>query len=71
MRRIMRFPTMRYMHPTKPAQISMRTCCSGKRFCYSIECFMTVQVHAEQHLKFLSFKGGCIGSYESTLVKMS
>ena len=31
---------------------------------------MKVQLLAEQHLKFLSFKRGCKGSSESTLVKI-
>ena len=32
---------------------------------------MTVKLLTEYHLEFLSLKGGCTGSYESTLVKMS
>ena len=31
---------------------------------------MTVKLQTEHHLEFLSFKGGCRGSSESTLVKM-
>ena len=31
---------------------------------------MTVQLLTKHHLEFLSLKGGCTGSYESTLVKM-
>ena len=31
---------------------------------------MTVKLLTELHLEFLSFKGGCTGSSESTLVKM-
>ena len=31
---------------------------------------MNVELLAEQHLEFLSFKGGCTGWSESTLVKM-
>ena len=31
---------------------------------------MTVKVLTEQHLELQSLKGGCTGSYESTLVKM-
>ena len=31
---------------------------------------MSVQLRAEQHLEFLSLKGGYIGLFESTLVKM-
>ena len=32
---------------------------------------MIVKLPTEHHLGFLSFKGGCRGSSESTLVKMS
>ena len=32
---------------------------------------MTVKLLTEQHLEFLSLKGGCRGSSESTHVKMS
>ena len=32
---------------------------------------MIVKLLSEHHLKFLSLKGGCRGSSESTLVKMS
>ena len=32
---------------------------------------MIVKLLTEHHLEFLSLKGGCIGSSESTLVKMS
>ena len=31
---------------------------------------MTVKLLTEQHLEFLNLTGGCIGSSESTLVKM-
>ena len=31
---------------------------------------MTVELLTEHHLEFLSSKGGCTGSSESTLVKM-
>ena len=31
---------------------------------------MTVKLLTEHHLEFLSLKGGCTGSSESTLVKM-
>ena len=31
---------------------------------------MSVKLLMEHHLKFLSLKGGCTGSSESTLVKM-
>ena len=32
---------------------------------------MTVKLLTEHHLEFLSLKGGCRGSSESTLVEMS
>ena len=32
---------------------------------------MAVKLLTEQHLEFLSLKGGCTGSSESTLVKMA
>ena len=32
---------------------------------------MIVELLTEHHLEFLSLKGGCRGSFESTLVKMS
>ena len=32
---------------------------------------MIVKLLSEQHLEFLSLKGGCVGSSEFTLVKMS
>ena len=32
---------------------------------------MIVNLLTERHLEFLSLKGGCTGSSESTLVKMS
>ena len=31
---------------------------------------MSVKLQTERHFEFLSFKGGCTGSSESTLVKM-
>ena len=31
---------------------------------------MTVKLQTEQHLEFLSFKAGCTGLFESTLVKI-
>ena len=32
---------------------------------------MIVKLHTKHHLEFLSLKGGCRGSSESTIVKMS
>ena len=54
----MRFPTMRYVRPAKP-KISLRA------FASRLNKLLT-----EHHLEFLSLKGGCKGSSESTLVKM-
>ena len=31
---------------------------------------MSVKLLTEQHLEFISLKGGCTGSFESTLVKI-
>ena len=36
-----------------------------------LEYSMIVKLQTEPHLEFLSLKGGCTGSSESTLVKMS
>ena len=38
--------------------------------CLSLEYSMSVKLLTEHHLEFLSLKGGCTGSSESTLVKM-
>ena len=43
---------------------------SDQSLCKSLEYSLTVKLLTEHHLEFLSFKGGCTGSYESTLVKM-
>ena len=43
---------------------------SDQSFCNSLEYSMTVKLLTEHHLEFLSYKGGCTGSYESTYVKM-
>ena len=43
---------------------------SDQSLCKSLEYSMNVQLLAEQHLEFLSLKGGCTGWPESTLVKM-
>ena len=49
-------------------QQSLRSACaytqSDQSFCLSLELL------TEHHLEFLSLKGGCTGSSESTLVKM-
>ena len=58
-------------------QQSLRSACKyaqsdqslSKALCYSLEYFMSVKLLTEQHLEFLSLKGGCTCSSESTLVK--
>ena len=44
---------------------------SGQSLCLLLEYSMTVKLLTEHHLEFLSLKGCCTGSSESTLVKMS
>ena len=55
-------------------QQSLRSACayaqSDQSLCLSFEYSMTVKLLNEHHLEFLSLKGGCTGSSESTLVKM-
>ena len=43
---------------------------SDQSLCYSLEYSVTVKLLTEQRLEFLSSKGGCTGSPQSTLVKM-
>ena len=43
---------------------------SDQSLCSSLEYSMIVKLLTEHHLEFLSFKGGCTGLSESTLVKM-
>ena len=56
-------------------QQSLRSACayaqSDQSLCWSLEYFMIVKLLTEHHLEFLSLNGGCRGSSESTLVKMS
>ena len=44
---------------------------SDQSLCLSFEYSMSVKLLTQHHLKFLSLKGGCTGSSESTLVKMT
>ena len=44
---------------------------SDQSLCLSLEYSMIVKLLTERHLEFQSLKGGCTGSSESTLVKMS
>ena len=56
-------------------QQSLRPACayaqSDQSLCLSLEYSMIVKLLTERHLEFLSLKGGCRGSSESTFVKMS
>ena len=55
-------------------QQRLRSACayvqSDQSLCSSLEYSMSVKLLTEHHLEFLSFKGGCTGSDESTLVEM-
>ena len=56
-------------------QQKLRSACayaqSDQSLCSSLEYFKSVKLLTRHHLGFLSVKGGCKGSSESTLVKMS
>ena len=65
--RDMRFPTMWYMCDQQRLRPAAQ---SDQSLCLSLEYSMSVKLLTEHHLEFLSLKGGCIGSSESTLVKM-
>ena len=43
---------------------------SDQSLCSPLEYSMTVRLLTEHYLEYLSLKGGCTGSSESTLVKM-
>ena len=67
----MRFPTM--VHCMCDQQRPSLACAyaqSGQSLCLSLEYSRSVKLLTENHLEFLSFKGGCTGSSESTLVKI-
>ena len=49
---------------------SLRSACAYAQLWLSLEYFMTVDLLTEHYLEFLSLKGGCTDSSESTLVKM-
>ena len=44
---------------------------TDQSLCLSLEYSMSVKLPTEHDLAFLSLKGGCRGSSESTLIKMS
>ena len=60
--------------PAMCDQQSLRSACayaqSDQSRCSSLEHSMTVRLLTEHYLEFLSLKGGCTGSSESTTVKM-
>ena len=60
---------MWYVRPGKDQPAYART--SDQSLCNSYEYSMTVQLQTEQHLEFLSLKGGCTGSSDSIHVKMA
>ena len=53
---------------------SLRSACayaqSDQSLCWSLEYYINIKLLTEHHLEFLSLKGGCTGSSESTLAKM-
>ena len=49
---------------------SLRVEQSDQSLCKLLEDSLTVKLLTEHHLEFLSLKGGCTGSSESTHVKM-
>ena len=55
-------------------QQSLRSACAyaqtDQNLCWSLEYYMIVKLLTEHHLEFLSLKGACRGSSESTHVKM-
>ena len=56
-------------------QLNLRPACayaqSDQNLCLSLAYSVNVQLLTEHHLEFLSLKGGCTGSSESTLVKIT
>ena len=49
-------------------QQSLRSACAGQSLCQLLEYYMSVKILTEHHLEFLSLKGGCVCSSESTYV---
>ena len=56
---------------TSKVSDQLRICADCQRLCQSLEYFMSVKLLIEHYLDFLSLKGVCTGSSESTLVKLS
>ena len=65
----LRFPTIWYVRPAKP-QISLAYMQSDQSLNLLLEYSLSVKLPTEHLLEFLSIKGGCTGSSESTLAKM-
>ena len=65
----MRFPTMWYVRPAKP-QISLRIRAVSSEPMLVAYYSLIVKLLTEHHLVFLSLKGVCRGSSESTPVKI-
>ena len=61
----MRFPTMWHLRPEKTSDQPAHT----RSLIRAFACRLSIQL-TEHYLKFLSLKGGCRGSSESTHVKM-
>ena len=57
------------VRPAKP-QISLGIRQSDQSICLSLDYSVAVKLLTEHHLEFLSLKGGCTGSSESTLVNL-
>ena len=65
----MRLLLMWYVRPVKAqTSLGLRKDCSESLL--DVEYFSNLIFLTEQRLQFLSLKGGCIGLYESKLVKM-
>ena len=66
---------MRFQQCGMCDQQRLRPACAyvqtDQSFCKSLEYSMNIKLLTEHHLEFVSLKGGCTGSFESTLVKMA
>ena len=65
---------MRFQQCGMCDQLRLRPACayaqSDQSLCLSLEYSMNIKLLTEHHLEFLSLKGGCTGSHETTLVKI-
>ena len=62
-------PELLFSNPSESSEPAYTQ--SDQSLCELLEYSMSVKLLTEHHLEFLSLTGGCTGSYESTLVKMS